>query len=72
MFGPHPVSTSPFSDIGSDGEFDQNFKLSVSKTVDNHKLRNDFVHSKSARKVENKFPAWRRPDAQLVAEKVGI
>jgi hypothetical protein len=32
-----------FSDIGSDEEFEQNFKISVSKTVDNHKLRNDFA-----------------------------
>ncbi len=32
-----------FSDVGSDGEFDQSFKLSVTSTVDNHKLKNDFV-----------------------------
>ena len=32
-----------FSDVGSDGEFDQMFKLSVTNTVDNHKLQNDFV-----------------------------
>jgi len=31
-----------FSDVGSDGEFDLKFKLSVINTVDNHKLRNDF------------------------------
>jgi len=34
-----------FSDVGSDGEFDQNFKLSVLTTVVNHKLYNDFVLS---------------------------
>ena len=32
-----------FSDIGSDGEFDQKFKEKVSKSVDSHKLKNDFV-----------------------------
>ncbi len=32
-----------FSDIGSDGEFDQNFKVSVTKTVDNHRFQKDFV-----------------------------
>ena len=33
-----------FSDIGSDGEFDKNFKLSVAKTVDKHNFQKDFVY----------------------------
>jgi exonuclease III len=36
-----------FSDEGSDGEFDHNFKLEVSEAVDNHQLKTDFDYFSS-------------------------
>ncbi len=62
------------SDVGSDGEFDQKFKLNVIKTADNHKLRNDLVQfpPHAIQQPQGKLEMNSSPGADLIHKLINL